>query len=253
MLKKITAMIIIISFVMSYSVFTGLDTGSDVALAGNTVQYGVSAVMPQWLEINAILKTVDLDPLSGIYDINWNSNPASVDFGTLVPVTGPQGQFYYMTGTTAYAVIMYPATSGRAYKLNETGTNLTSAGGNTIVPEAYVMTHDYQWLDTIGSQQQGQMPAGASLAFPQSTVGNNKLVYTSDAAGTTKAIRSFLAITGPDTNGNIMNYSQGHNGAAGQGTAQYYQGNGQNNWLPVTMNQAAGTYTGSVTFTLNLA
>ncbi|MDD5617883.1 MAG: hypothetical protein PHG69_02210, partial [Candidatus Omnitrophica bacterium] len=229
------------------------DNNADIALANGTAQFGVGAVAPQFLEINAILRTVEFNGTG--YDINWASTPTSLNFGTLVPVVNNvTGEFYYMTGSNAYAVVMYPVTSGRAYKIVQTGSDLSDGAGHTIVPGAYVMTPDYQYADTLGGVAQGAMPAGASLAAPQSAVdtGIGNDVYTSNTAGTSKAIRAFMAITGPDADGNIRNYSQGHNGATGVGTAQYYQQGTVGDWDPVTQDQYPASYSGSVTFTLNL-
>jgi len=254
MLKKLIASITIASFVF---MLAGPLTNSDriettATAADNVATFTVDASVPQYLEINAILRTVEYDSQLGEYDINWDSSPSSLSFGTLVEVEDDNGDFSYMAGSNAYAVVMYPITSGRAYTIVQTGSVLQDSQGNIIPNAAYVMKPDYQNQDLLGTAQQGSMPTGASLAAPQSAVGNNHAVYTSDASGTAKVIRAFLAITGPDANGNIMNYSRGHSGSSGVGVAQYYHGNGQTNWSPVTKNQPSGSYSGSVTFTINL-
>jgi hypothetical protein len=255
MLRKLIITTIVVNFVfMLAGVLTTFDRSNmGIALANNTASFGTGATVPQFLEINAILRTVEWNATTGIYDINWQSSPNSLNYGTLVQVNYTNGQFAYMAGDMAYAIIMYPITSGMPYDVKQSGTILSDGQGHTIPNAAYVMTPDYQGQDTIGGQQQGNMPNGASLAAPQSAVGNNHLVYTSDNDGTSKAVRAFLGIVGPDVNGNIRNYAQGYdiNGNP-QGAAQYYQGNGQNNWTPVTQNQPAGQYSGSVTVTVNL-
>lgn len=257
MLRKLIVGVIVANFVfMLVGVLTTFDrnqSGIAVAAGNNTASFGVGASVPQFLEVNAVLRTVTYNTTTGVYDIDWNSSPSSLDFGTLAEVNNTAtGAFYYMAGANGYAVVMYPVSSGRAFTIQETGTVLTNGGGATIPSAAYVMTPDYQTQDLLGTVAQGSMPAGASLATPRSAVGTSSTVYTSDASGTAKAVRAFLAITGPDSSGYIRNYAQGHNGSAGVGAAQYYQGNGQNNWQPVTKNQPSGSYTGSVTFTVNL-
>ena len=250
MLRKLIAGTIVVNFVfMLASVLTTSDLRtSGLALANTTATFGVGAVVPQFLEINA-----DLYQLDDNGDIDWQSNPGSLDFGTLQEVTNASGALLYMAGENAYAVVMYPITSGHQYELAQTGTPLTNGAGDTIPNGAYVMTPDYQELDTMGGVAQGAMPGGAYLSPPISAVGNINPIYTSDTIGITVAVRSFLAITGPDVNGNIMNYAQGHNGDTGVGTAQYYHGNGvTGNWEPVTQSQPDGSYSGSVTYTLNL-
>ncbi|MDD5291879.1 MAG: hypothetical protein PHY46_01665 [Candidatus Omnitrophica bacterium] len=254
MLKKLMVSIVVVSFVLMLAgPLTNYDrTETTATAADNVATFSVDASIPQYLEINAILRTVEYDTELATYDINWDSSPSSLDFGTLVEVEDENGDFSYMAGANTYAVVMYPITSGRSYSIVQSGGVLQDAQGNTIPNAAYVMTPDYQNQDLLGTAAQGAMPIGASLAAPQSAVGNNHTVYTSDANGTAKVIRAFLAITGPDANGNIMNYTRGHSGDTGVGIAQYYHGNGKTNWSPVTKNQPSGSYSGSVTFTVNL-
>lgn len=253
MLKKLIIGIIMVNFVfMLVGVLTTIErTDNGIAVAANTATFGVGATVPSYLEINAILRTVAYNATTSSYDIDWGSSPSSLDFGTLVEVNNAQGVFSHMAGANAYAVVMYPTTAGRAYTILEEGGTLQNGSGDTIPNAAYVMTPDYQQLDTLGGVAQGAMPFGASLASPQSAVGT-RTVYTSDTNGGTRAIRAFLAITGPDSSGNIMNYSQGHNAGTGVGTAQYYQQGEVGSWQPVTRDQPSGSYSGSVTFTVNL-
>jgi len=260
MLRKLIVGTIVVNFVfMLAGVLTTFDHNSNigVALANTTATFGTGAQVDQFLAINAVLKTVEWNSTSGKYDINWNTNPGSLNYGTLVPVTNNQtGEFYYMAGANAYAVIMYPVSNaGSVYYLKQSGTVLQSAGGATIPDAAYVMTPDYQNLDQINGQNQGEMPGNAALAGPQSAVGNNHLIYTSDAAGSTRAVRAFLAITGPNEQGYIRNWSKGYNSSNPNPDGQwnwYHGGGGQNNWQPVLQSQPAGQYSGSVTVTVNL-
>lgn len=251
MLRKLIAGVIVVNFVfMLVSALTTSDLmTSEVAIADNTATFGVGAIVPDFLEINAVLHELDDDG-----EIIWTSNPQSLNFGTLQPVMN-ETTVWFMESENAYAVVAYPVSSGRAYQLGETGTMLTNGAGDTIPDGAYVMTPDYQYLDEMGGGQQGAMPAGAYLSPPDSAVGINRVVYTSDASGTGKAIRAYLSIRGPDENGEIKNYREGHDGGTGVGQEQFYydpSNPGASNWEPVTQSQSGGSYSGSVTFTLNL-
>ena len=251
MLRKLIVVTIVANFMfMLAGVLTTFDQGTrGIAVADNTANFAVGVNVPNFLEINADL--YDLDE-SG--DINWNSNPQSLNFGTLIEVRN-ETTVWYMAGENAYAVVMLPVSSGRAYELTQTGTALTNGGGDAIPEGAYVVNPSYQYDDELGNEPQGAMPGGASCSPPVSAVGDNNPIYTSDANGTSRVIRSFLSITGPDENEEIKNYSGGYNGEQGVGEEQFYYdpaNPGASNWEPVTQNQAGGEYSGSVTFTLNL-
>jgi len=211
----------------------------------------VSAVVPEFLELNAKLYKMKADGS----DIDWDAGTqTTINFGTLKEVTNPDGSFAYLASNTTYAMVMYPVSSGRPYFITQIGTPLTGPG--TPIDVAFVVSPDYQGKDILGGVQQGTCPG--ALGAPKSAAIGTNTIYTSDAQGKTKAIRAYLAVTGPDKNKEIANYSKGYDTSGNPvGTKQYYyDGNNSSNpgpWKPVTKEQKPGSYSGSVTFTLNLS
>jgi hypothetical protein len=72
-------------------------------------------------------------------------------------------------------------------------------------------------------------------------------VYQSDVDGKGRIVRAAIGIGGPSSGNYPSNYKYGMNDSTGQLPKQEYT-----SWKPVTQDQAAGTYKGSVTFTLVL-
>lgn len=175
-------------------------------------------------------------------------SPASFDFGTLRAVSDNAGNVLYMRGHYYFYVLFIAATSGRRYKISETGTDLTSSGGQTLPRNAVLLIPDYQWLDELGGVAQGAPPSGAFLG-PVTTVSDtDSLVYQSGTAGEGRLVRAIVAIGGPEAGMQFpSNYSLGHNSTTGEGTLQQFT-----LWQPVTPDQQAGDYTGTITFTLVL-
>ncbi|MGE5279660.1 MAG: hypothetical protein ACM3L6_02810 [Deltaproteobacteria bacterium] len=174
--------------------------------------------------------------------------PPVFNFGTLRQVTDSSGTFQYMRGQYYYYALLLAATSGRRYKITETGTQLTGSGG-TLARESVLLVPDYQWLDELGGTAQGAPPSGAFLGpVASATPTGESLVYQSDTAGSSRIIRAVVAITGPGAGETYpANYTQGYNGTTGQGTKQFFT-----NWKPVTLAQHGGDYSGTMTFTLVL-
>ena len=251
MLRKLIIIVVVVNFMfMLAGVLTTFDQGNrGIAVADNVANFGVGVNVPSFLEINADLYELDEEGL-----IDWESNPGSLNFGSLVEVRN-ETTVWFMAGENAYAVVMFPVSSGRGYEITQTGTALTNGGGDAIPEGAYVMNPSYQYEDELGEEPQGAMPGGAFCSPPVSAVGNANPVYTSDGDGTAKAIRTFLSITGPDENEEIKNYAGGYNGDQGVGDEQFYYDPANPNasdWEPVTQSQPGGEYSGSVTYTLNL-
>jgi len=189
------------------------------------------------------------------------ANPPMVtplfDFGTLEPVydtdttSETYGQFLYMRGQYYYYVLLLASTSGRKYKITETGSQLIS-GTSTIANESVLLIPDYQELDELGGIAQGACP-GTVGPVTTATTATEKLVYQSDGVGKSVIVRSIVAITGPAAGAleGPFNYSKGYNGenpAAGGAPNTAYSA-----WKPVPLSQKGGlTYSGKVTFTLVL-
>ncbi|MDD5005940.1 MAG: hypothetical protein PHS93_05505 [Candidatus Omnitrophica bacterium] len=252
MLRKLIIGVIAANFVfMLVGVLTTTDMNRSGIVGANdsVASFGVGATVPQYLALNAHLYQLHL--VGNLTDIDWTTNVSSLNFGSLVEVRNAT-DIWFMAGEKAYAVVMYPITSARPYTITETGSVLSDGLGHNIPNGAYVLNPSYQHQDELGAGHPQGAINGGVVAPPKSAVGNNQLVYTSNSSGQTRAVRAFLAITGPDASGDIKNYSGGYDNQVGQGTVQYYWHNNVGGWVPVTQDQAAGSYSGSVTFTLNL-
>lgn len=260
MMRRLIVGAIVVNFLfMLVSVFapSGIKLENTALAVNTTAGYTATGTVLEVLEINAILKEM----LPDGSDINFASNPSGLDFGNLVAVKNVNNTILYMRGSKSYATIMYPATSGRKYKLQVTGEPLTGSNGGSIgdgsngvigsTQDAYVVVPDYQWADTLGGVTQGAPPPGALVKTPARLASaTNYVLYDSGPAGFGRAVRAYLGIGGPAVNGKITSCSQGHNSASCEGTAQDYDNGGT--WDLVTPNQLAGNYDGSVTFTLTL-
>lgn len=209
-----------------------------------------SATVPQLLEFS-LSRVVRMSVAAG------DTNPftqgtvltsPSFNFGSLSRVTDTAGNFLYMRGEFFYYVLMIAATSGRRYRISETGTQLTGPSGALLPRESVLLVPDYQWLDTLGGVAQGAPPGTALLGSVTSASNTNSLVYQSDNAGLGRLVRAVIVIGGPPAGSSFpFNYSLGFNGTVGQGTRQDYT-----SWTAITPDQPAGAYSGTITFTLVL-
>ncbi|MDD5019033.1 MAG: hypothetical protein PHS61_01255 [Candidatus Omnitrophica bacterium] len=206
-----------------------------------------SATVDSFLEF-AMDDVVKMSVANGDTD-PWNDGTVlttpSFDFGKLTPEFNTGGDFLYMRGEFFYYVLMVVVSSGRRYKITETGSQLTGPGGATLPREAVLLVPDYQWLDEMGTASQGAPPTGAQVGPVTSACNTDSLVYQSDTNGASRIVRAVVAISGPAAGANYpFNYSNGYNGNVGQGSKQEYT-----SWKPVGRDQVAGDYTGTITFT----
>lgn len=172
------------------------------------------------------------------------------NFGQLSEVTDIDDKFLYMQGEFFYFVMMIATTSGRRYKITETGTAMTGPGGATLPTNSVLLIPDYQWKDQlVVGVDQGAPPGSAFVGSATTASGTESLVYQSDDAGLSRMVRGAISIAGPPAGGATkpQNYSLGHNGPDGQGSLQEFGA-----WEPVTQDQPAGSYDGTITFTLTL-
>lgn len=209
-----------------------------------------TAQVPQFLEFT-LSRVVRMSVAAG------DTNPftqgtilttPAFNFGTLARVTDAQGNFLFMRGEFFYYVLMIAATSGRRYKITETGTQLTGPGGVLLPRESVLLVPDYQWLDQLGGVAQGAPPGTAQVGPVVSASNTDSLVYQSDNAGLGRLVRTVIAISGPAAGSSFpFNYSLGFNGAVGQGARQDFTA-----WRAIGPDQTSGAYSGQITFTLVL-
>ncbi len=259
MLRKLIIGVIVANFAfMLISVIT--TTGSkfiNTADANTTVPYAVSAVVtPQLSLVGTLLRFASTQG-----SFNWTAGtPASsVDFGTLEPEMNGS-QILYMRGQYWYGAVLTASTSGRRYEIKETGAVLSNGAGGSIgnpsstTEDAYLMVPDYAALDEwYPGAPQGNMQTGGYLGFPARAVSTNYIVYHSEAAGSSRMVRSYMSIRGQPANQQpLFNNQQGTNlNQQGVGPQQNYDP-GANGWNTVSPDQPSGSYTGSITYTVVL-
>ena len=142
----------------------------------------------------------------------------SMDFGRLVDIgTGTLRSSATSTTGTGNVTAMISANShGLPYTITQTGTALSN-GTTTLPAGACTVAPGYSALDNGGAAQVGALGAKGTW------VASGKTLYTSDASGSVRTIQSVYSVTDDP--------------AAGATTG-------------VPMNQAGGTYNGTVTFTV---
>lgn len=157
---------------------------------------------------------------------------SSINFGQLQVVTNTStgGQTLRSTdagGGDGGVVALISANSrGAHYTISQTGTQLTS-GTNTIPSAACRMVPFYSSTDKLNGVDQGAMPAGASLGPAASWVGT-RTIYDSETSNTAiRIVQAHYAVT-DDPGAFPGNISGG----------------------AVQVNQAGGTYSATVTFTV---
>ena len=142
----------------------------------------------------------------------------SMDFGQLVDIgTGTLRSSPSSTTATGNVTAMISANShGLPYTITQTGTTLSN-GATTLPSGACTVVPVYAALDNGGAALVG------ALGTKGTWVASGKTLYTSDAAGSIRTIQAVYSVTDDP--------------AAGATTG-------------VPLNQAGGTYNGTVTFTV---
>ena len=119
------------------------------------------------------------------------------------------------TGTGNVTALISAVSSGVQYTITQTGTQLTS-GVNTIPSGATTVVPIYTTADNGGAALVGTMGTNGSWV-------GTKTLYTSNAAGALRVIQAIYSVTDDPAAGSTA---------------------------VVPLSQAAGTYTGTVTFTV---
>lgn len=188
------------------------------AYAASSADVDVQAVVPELLDLSVTVREVPASA-TGPYDAG-TTEVTLMDFGTLE--LDPVNNIF--VADKYFTVFLAASTSGRAYRIEQTNNGVVSGGDN--LNDNIIMTPDYQSGDEIDGSAQGAIPSGDSFGSAQLSVGSSKLIYNG-SSGQTRIARAYYGIA---------------TGDAGEPSAA----------SPVTLNQQAGTYSGTVTFTVVL-
>jgi len=127
-----------------------------------------------------------------------------------------------------YCVFIFTTSYGNKYEVKSTCNGL-SDGGNTLPPESFMLTPGYAKEDEWSKgNPQGDQPVDSKLGNADSAVGIDRVIYTSEAAGTNRIIRAFYS---------LPSYKKGG--------VKPYEG-----YKPIKLDQPAGTYSGTVTISI---
>ena len=172
----------------------------------------VSAEVSSTLQLNLALFKNSVDAANNITAANAMNFGTLQDLGTGTLRSSTTGS----TGTGSVIAFISALSSGTPYTITQTGTQLTS-GSNTLPAGACTVVPVYAAADNGGQALVG------TLGTKGTWVATDKTLYTSNAAADVRQIQYHYSIT-DDSN-------------AGATTG-------------VPTNQAAGTYTATVTFTV---
>lgn len=208
------------------------------APAGNktlNVSASISAGTPE-LDITILKFTdgnPDDNPWTGSTDV---TSTMKLDFGALT-------HFYTDTGGThdagvwfseaGYCVVIFNQGFGKKYEVRSTCAGLSGAGG-TLPVGGFGITPVYasadEWVYPDGSRHpQGTKPPAAVVGSAGSAVATNKIIYTSEPApSTARILQAYYGIPPKKAGG-----------------ADPFPG-----WTGITLSQASGTYTGTVTISI---
>ena len=174
----------------------------------------VSAEVDSQLSLDIVIKAeTDVDA-DGDGNFDLGNAVTSMDHGKLKRSNNPDtGEPNALRGK-AFHVFLGPNTSSRSYTVKHTMTELKTGAGD-ILPHALGV---FPIIAKRGTTNVG------TLATKRDAVGTDLLLYTSDAAGDSATIELVYGLSG--------------------GPSPF------TGWIPIPPDQKAGTYTGTLQFTL---
>lgn len=208
------------------------------AFATSSVTVPIAADVPQLLDLSVDVYAVPstTNPLT-MNPFEWpHVLPAAMNFGTLKF----DSTWSVFRSDNFFTVILVARTSGRSYKITQTCAGIVNGANN--LNKNVVMTPDYQAADSLVQSDPTDNPQGpigtGSLGAAGLAVGANKLIYNSGSAGLTRIVRCYYGLaTGKTTL------------AAGDPPGTPLDPPGV---TPLASDAAAGSYSGSVTFSVVL-
>jgi len=186
------------------------------SFAATTQTANVSATIDSQLALTMQIRQLDAGGNPTGADLAPNMN-----FGTLVN-DGVNAQ----RSAVAYAVFLAANTSSRVYTVTSSMNQLTNGSG-TPLPNATLL----DIVQALSPATNADIVGDAFNGNPQAAVGTNKLLYTSNPGGDTSVMQLVYAIHG----GNAV------------GQPAPFPG-----WVAVAPDQAGGSYTTSILYTLTL-
>jgi len=183
----------------------------------NNTSVNVSAVVPESFELTSWIRWAK--PGQDPYEFGFSGDASAIDFGPLEW----NGDLGIWQPTKYFTVFLLARSSGRSYQIKQTSTGLFS--GTSNLNNSFTVTPDYVSDDEFSAgQPQGSIPAGDSYGTAGLAASGEKVVYDS-GTGQSRIVRAYYGL------------STGEPGKPGEAISGDYP---------------AGTYSGSVSFTLTL-
>lgn len=192
------------------------------AFSASSVSLQVQATVPETLELVYWIRKAPpgVDPYG-----QGSSDASAINFGQL---QWDENNNIWVA-THYFTVFLIGATGGRPYEIRQTCTGVVNPDGEDI-NDSFILTPGYNPDDewSPGNPQGGgsidNPPSPDSLGTPGSAVATDKVIYQGNS-GVARIVRAYYGL------------ATGEPGTPGE---------------PITGNQVAGTYTGTVTITLVL-
>ncbi len=185
------------------------------AATATTPSINVSASVTSTLSISADLFKNSVSAANDIPDTAMNFGTLNTNLGGGITSANLRSTVNGSTGTGSVVALISAISSGIPYTITQTGTAMSN-GGATLPAGACTVVPVYAAADNGGAAEVGTKGTAGSWV-------GTRTIYTSNAAGDLRTIQAHYSVTDDP--------------AAGATTG-------------VPLNQAAGTYTGTVTFTV---
>ena len=164
-------------------------------------------------------------------DPNTGTTVTSMSFGTLTHIQTDGTDAGIWFSQKYYAALLYTGSFGKKYEIKSTCSGLTN-GGASLPVGSFGITPDYQpldqWNPSDPATAQGARPAGTVLGTSGPAIATNKLIYRSEAAASNRILRAFYSLPCYKVGG--LDPFTGFD--------------------PITLTQASGPYSGTVTITI---
>ena len=193
--------------------------------AAPSVNIAVSAQVPSSTpDLTLVIKeltTANQNPWTG-------TTVTAMTFGPLIRTLADGTDAGVWYSSKYYCVIIFTTSFGKRYEVRSTCAGLTS-GATSLPAGSFGLTPGYASQDEWSAgNPQGTQPTGSVLGAAGTAVATNKAIYTSETAASNRIIRAFYSLP-----------------CYGAGGALPFTG-----YTPITLNQAAATYSGTVTITI---